>query len=464
MLVCSKDDSKRSFKDAIFSPLSDTGGLYCFDKIEPITKDLSAYSYKDVALEIIKSLNLDVDMKIFEKALKSYEEFDDKTCPVKLTKINDKLYINELYHGPTRAFKDMALCPFASLFESLADKDKKYLVMCATSGDTGPATLNAFKSKQNIKAVCIYPRGKTSYIQERQMASLKDENLKVLAIDKDFDAAQSALKTLLNDDEFKNALDDKNYVLSAANSVNIGRILFQIIYHYYAAIKLKNTVDVIIPSGNFGNALACFYAKKLGAKIDKIKIISNENNILTEFFNTGIYDISNKTLKLTSSPAMDILISSNIERLMFEFFGQKRTAQLYKDLSSSKRFSITNDELAMLKEHFVASFCTDEKTLKNIKEFSSHSIIDPHTATALNMVDDKINIICSTAEWIKFVPSMAKALYGKSENELLELEKIRKDFDLSVKEEVANLLKDDTRYDELVDVSSIKSKILEWIW
>lgn len=463
MLVCTKDESKKSFEDAIFSPLSNNGGLYCFDDIKPLNEDLSGLSYVEVAIKIIKHLIKDIDEGIFLKALKSYESFDDKTCPVKLTKIRENLYINELYHGPTRAFKDMALCPFGTLFEELSKNDKNYLIMCATSGDTGPATLNAFKDKKNIKAVCIYPKGKTSFIQERQMSSMDNKNLKVISINEDFDAAQNTLKNLLNDDEFKAKLEEKKYVLSAANSVNIGRILFQIIYHYFVAIKFQKPVNIIVPSGNFGNALACFYAKKLGANINKIKIISNENNILTEFFNTGIYDISNKTLKLTSSPAMDILISSNIERLLFYFFGYKRTNELYEELKKHKKFNLSQEELKVLQNDFVASFCDDKTTLLNIKNFSKEAIIDPHTATALNMLDDEINIICSTAEWIKFVPSMAKALYGSSVDELKELEKISKEFALEVKPNIANLLKDDTRYDENLQIKDIKNNILEWL-
>ena len=311
-----------SFSQAILSPIGAHGGLYApktlphldedfFNEARQIINEKGAY--KKLALRVIKAFDFDLDLEIFERALRRYDSFDDGE-PTHLNEING-YYFNELWHGPTRAFKDMALAPFGALLEELAS-NQKYLIIVATSGDTGPATLEAFSGSKNVSVVCMYPSGGTSQTQKLQMLSYsRFSNSLVLGIRGNFDDAQRTLKALLGNDDFKNVLKAKGFKLSAANSVNFGRILFQIIYHLYASIKIasQNPVNIVVPSGNFGDALGAYYAKKMGANIAKIGIASNENNVLTDFINTGIYDISKRTLKQTISPAMDILISSNIE-------------------------------------------------------------------------------------------------------------------------------------------------------
>ena len=317
------------FKEAVLNPSTDDNSLYAPKTLPKFNlKDLKNLSYKQFALKLIQSFEFDVDYEVFKKALDSYENFDDKDCPIYIFKASENLYINELYHGPTRAFKDMALQPFGVLLDELS-KDKKFLILCATSGDTGPATLKAFENKDNIKVVCIYPHLGTSEIQALQMNTMQAKNLKVMPISGDFDTAQNILKTLLNDKNFSDSLSKLGYCLSVANSVNFARILFQTIYHYYVSLKLNKTIDIIVPSGNFGNALAAYYAKKMGANIDKIKIASNSNNILSDFFTKGEYDLRGRMLIKTISPAMDILISSNIERLMERLTAQEENIMLY---------------------------------------------------------------------------------------------------------------------------------------
>ena len=279
------------FKEAVLNPSTDDKSLYAPKELPKLNiKDLKNLSYRDFALKFIQSFDFDVDDEIFKKALNSYDSFDDKTCPIHLFELSDKIYINELYHGPTRAFKDIALQPFGVLLDELSE-DKNFLILCATSGDTGPATLKAFENKDNIKVVCIYPHLGTSEIQALQMNTMQAKNLKVMPISGDFDSAQSIVKELLNDRDFLKELSSCDYNLSVANSVNFARILFQSIYHYYATLKFDEDIDIIVPSGNFGNALAAYYAKKMGAKIDKIKIASNSNNILSDFFRKGEYDL-----------------------------------------------------------------------------------------------------------------------------------------------------------------------------
>ena len=448
------------FKEALINPNTPQGGLYTpafLPKFDGYAcKNLS---YKEFALELIKSFKFGYE-ETFKKALKSYDNFDDKNCPIVLQKINKKLYINELYHGPTRAFKDMALQPFGVLLSEFC-KDKKILILCATSGDTGPATLKSFENNPNIKVACMYPKNGTSLVQTLQMRTMKAENLKVFAINGDFDEAQKTLKNLLSKEDFKNKL--KNYELCAANSVNFGRILFQIIYHYYAAVQIDKKLDIIVPSGNFGNALGAYFAKKMGAKIDKIKIASNENKILSEFFNEGVYDLRDKKLIKTISPAMDILISSNVERLLFDKFKDKRTKELIHQLKNQKYFKLNQNELESLREDFEANYCTDEECIKFIK--NSKILIDPHTATCFKLFNEnKIQIISSTAEWSKFTPSMMKALFQKEcINEKEDIKRIAKEFKVELKPEILELFDKQDESVESIESEEVENKILEWI-
>ena len=241
--------------------------------------------------------------------------------------------MSELYHGPTRAFKDMALQPFGAVLSAIAQKrNENYLIMAATSGDTGPAALETFKNKANVQVACMYPIGGTSDVQRLQMVTEDAENLKVIGVKGDFDDTQNALKRLLASDSFKKKLKEKNIHLSAANSVNFGRIIFQTIYHIHSylelvrqnAIEMGENVYLNVPSGNFGNALGGYYAMKMGLPVEKILIASNSNNILTQWISTGKYDLRTVSVIPTTSPAMDILISSNVERILFDMFGKDR--------------------------------------------------------------------------------------------------------------------------------------------
>lgn len=448
------EDIKSDFKNALNSPLSSDGGLFCPSELKKLDiNELKKLSYKDFAKKVF--VNFSDNLDEFLKSLDEYLEFDTKE-PFVIKKLDSKTHICELFHGKTRAFKDLALAPLARLMD-----DKKQLIICATSGDTGPATLSAFSKNKNSKVVCIFPKGKTSKVQEKQMANVDYGNSLVLAIDGNFDDAQSKLKELLNDKDFKEAISKSGYNLSAANSLNFGRIMYQLLYHYYLSLQYDKAINVIIPSGNFGNALACFYAKQMGANIDKIKIVSNENTILYDFFTTGEYDLRNREFKCTHSPAMDILKSSNLERLIYYFFGASRTKELYESLEKNKFFKITNDELAKLKEHFIAYKCSDKETLENIKAYKDY-LLDPHTATAINALDDSFNVICSTAEWSKFTPSINKAL-GVFKDELTSIKDYAKKYNYKLNENLLNALNSNTYYAKDIKVDEIKNTIIEWI-
>nr|WP_314119969.1 threonine synthase [uncultured Campylobacter sp.] len=513
-LVSTRDFSQKAdLSYALLNPSASGGGLFSPERLPLLSEDFfkqcEDLSYKQIALKIIESFDFDVSSEVFEDALKRYDKFENPACPVQIKKLSENAYILELYHGPTLAFKDMALQPFGALLKSIAkSRNEKFLIMCATSGDTGPATLEAFADDENIKAVCLYPQGGTSEIQRQQMVKQSAANLKILGVRGNFDDAQRALKSLLADEDFKNELARANLNLSAANSVNFGRILFQIIYYLYASIyfskhgilspeqNLKqsdqcqacsknfgaaagansaqsakqgskfNTFDVIVPSGNFGNALGAYFAKKMGAKIGKIKIASNANNILTELFTRGIYDLRKRELIRTISPAMDILISSNVERLLSDMFGDARTSELMQSLARDKFYKLSASELAKLREIFEADFCDDAQCAKFIKQESSHGVlVDPHTATCFKLLDEsRLNLVISTAKWIKFTPSMIGAIKGRAcEDERADMIALSKEFRSDIPPQISRLFSAPQVHSSVVEQSEIKNAIMEWI-
>ncbi len=443
-------DEKKSFSEVILNPAAPNGGLYVPERIPKINEkyllrffdEFEEKTYRHIARSILKKFKVDLDSELIEKALYIYlRNFDDPDV-VPLIRLKN-FYVAELWHGPTRAFKDMALQPFGMILSALAKKrGENYLILAATSGDTGPATLKTFENRENIKVVCIYPHEGTSEVQKLQMITTDAKNEKVLGILGDFDDAQSALKNLLKDEEFKKTLQENNIKLSAANSVNFGRIIFQIIYHFWSYIKLisryeikiGDKIDVIIPSGNFGNALGAYYAKKMGLPIDKIVIASNKNNVLYELITYGKYDLRDKNLIKTISPAMDILKSSNVERMIFDKFGEERTVELMKSLEENGYFELTEDELKKVREDFIADFATDGECEDIIKRYvkDEYYLMDPHTATAVKAFEylkqkgelgNNKCVIYSTAEWTKFAPSIYYALTGEDINrEIAELE------------------------------------------
>ena len=513
-LVSTRDFSQKAdLSYALLNPSASGGGLFSPERLPLLSEDFfkqcEDLSYKQIALKIIKSFDFDVSSEIFESALKRYDKFENPACPVQIKKLSGNAYILELYHGPTLAFKDMALQPFGALLKSIAkSRNEKFLIMCATSGDTGPATLEAFADDENIKAVCLYPQGGTSEIQRQQMVKQSAANLKILGVRGNFDDTQRALKSLLADDDFRNELARANLNLSAANSVNFGRILFQIIYYLYASIyfskhgvlgyeqNLKqsdqcatcgknfgavasansaqgvkqsakfNAFDVIVPSGNFGNALGAYFAKKMGAKIGKIKIASNANNILTELFTSGIYDLRGRELIRTISPAMDILVSSNVERLLSDMFGDARTSELMQSLARDKFYQLSANELAKLREVFEADFCDDAQCAKFIKQESSRGVlIDPHTATCFKLLDEsRLNLVISTAKWIKFTPSMIGAIKGRAcEDERADMIALSKEFRSDIPPQITRLFSAPQVHSSVVEQSEIKNAIMEWI-
>lgn len=475
--------SEVTFSQAILNPSASFGGLYVPKELPRIDakwlNEAKNLSYKQLCLKILNLFALDIDEDVIKEALDLYDHFDDPNDPVPLVKLDTKTYVNELYHGPTRAFKDMALQPFGYILSHLAQKNgQKYLILAATSGDTGPATLDTFKNRENINVVCIYPDGGTSDVQRLQMVTNDATNEKIVGIYGNFDDAQKALKTLLNSSNFKETLKSQNISLSAANSVNFGRIIFQIIYHFSAYLKLLNSGDIqkneriylSIPSGNFGNALGAYYAKKMGLPVEKILVASNINNILTDLLTKGKYDISGRTLLKTTSPAMDILISSNVERLLYDKFGSKRTKELMEDLQKNKRYNLSKEELDSLQEDFSACFCDDKFVDEMIQKSAKNGyILDPHTATCLKTKEltnkPLINVIASTAEWTKFAPTMYNAIKDKQDkiDDEKALNLLQKSHKLKIPQSISDLFSKNLVHKEVIDANTLEQTIIKFL-
>lgn len=472
-----------TFSEAILSPMSSFGGIYS-PKFLPVLglnflkKHISS-NYQVMALDVLDAFEIDIDPNVVDTALNLYNDFDDQNNPAPVVKVKDDLYVSELYHGPTRAFKDMALQPFGAVLSSLAQKrNENYLILAATSGDTGPAALETFKNRDNVQVACLYPDGGTSDVQRLQMVTEDAKNLKVTGIHGDFDDAQRALKSLLDSEAFNTKLKEKNIHLSAANSVNFGRIIFQLIYHIHSylelvrqdAITLGDNVYLDVPSGNFGNALGGYYAMKMGLPVEKILIASNNNNVLTQWINTGLYDLRNSSVIPTTSPAMDILKSSNVERILFDLFGAHRTKELMLQLDTEQYYQLNEDELEKLQRVFSADFCTDDEGKQYIQQtFADGYLMDPHTATCFKTYDTckekpLKTIAYSTAEWTKFSPTIANALTGETgAGDETALKAIAAKANIDIPKQINALFDKEITQATIIDKQDIEQEILNFL-
>ncbi len=473
-----------TFSQAILAPIASFGGLYVPEKLPELGRDFLEKhlnsSYKELAKDMLGRFEIDIDSEVIDEALNLYDSFDDKNNPVPVVKVKENLYISELYHGPTRAFKDMALQPFGIVLSSIAQRlNESYLILAATSGDTGPAALETFKNRANVQVACLYPDGGTSDVQRLQMVTEDATNLKVIGIHGVFDDAQNALKHLLASESFKAALKEKNVSLSAANSVNFGRIIFQIIYHIHSylelvrqnAITMGEKVYLNVPSGNFGNALGGYYASQMCVPVEKIIISSNENNVLTKLIKSGKYDLRESEVVGTTSPAMDILKSSNIERILFDMFGFARTRELMENLETQKFYELTADELTTLQNSFDADFCNGDEGKVYIKDTFTNDnyLMDPHTATCMKSYetccDPKIKTIAySTAEWTKFSPVIANALTGEVDaHDIDALESISQTASLEIPAVIKGLFSKEITQKTVIDKEDIEKEILKFL-
>ena len=438
---------------AILKGLSDDGGLFVPDHIPALDKSLSeltGMSYQQVAYEVMKLFLTDFTEEELKNCINNaYDSKFDTEKIAPLVQADDAYYL-ELFHGSTIAFKDMALSILPHLMITSARKNNiknEIVILTATSGDTGKAALAGFADVKGTRIIVFYPKNGVSPIQEKQMVTQKGANTFVVGIHGNFDDAQTGVKKIFSDKELAKEMDEKGFQFSSANSINIGRLVPQICYYVYAYAQLLKDgkitegekINVVVPTGNFGNILAAFYAKNMGLPIDKLICASNDNKVLYDFFRTGTYD-RNREFVLTTSPSMDILISSNLERLIYTIAGQdaQKDVELMTQLKEKGVYEITAEMKEGLKD-FVGGFATEEEVKETIHDTYQKTgyVMDTHTAVAAHVCaqyrkdtkDEKKCLVASTASPYKFVRNVMIAIdpkYDEMEDFALidELEKV----------------------------------------
>lgn len=435
------EETPIGFAQAVINGLAQGGGLYVPEAIPSLTLEeickLAEYPYRDRAAFIYKAFNIDLDNEVIAECMdKSYSDNFDNEKIAPITTLHNDVHMLELWHGPTSAFKDMALQCLPNFFEASAKKlkaegklDHDFCILVATSGDTGKAALEGFKGIENVDVCVLFPEGGVSDLQRKQMVTTTGDNVCVWAVRGNFDDCQTTAKKVFSDAKFNGRLlEDDNMVLSSANSINWGRLMPQIVYYIasYAElvaegqISAGELIDVCVPTGNFGNILAAWYAKQMGTPIGTLFCASNENRVLTDFIETGVYDISSRDFVLTPSPSMDILVSSNVERQLFELSGRDSEAikQWMEDLSSKRRFELDKRTAARLASEFKGYSINNEDCLETIKAVLDEYdyLMDPHTAVAYaaaqELKGDRPVLVASTAHWAKFGSNVFRAING----------------------------------------------------
>ncbi len=423
--------------EAILKGLADDGGLFVpvsIPKLDVTLDELKTMSYQETAYEVMKKFLTDFTEEELKSCIsKAYDSKFDTEEIAPLAKVDGTYYL-ELFHGATIAFKDMALSILPHLLTTSAKKNNvknEIVILTATSGDTGKAALAGFADVEGTKIIVFYPKNGVSKVQELQMVTQKGDNTSVVAIHGNFDCAQSGVKAIFENKELAKELDAAGYQFSSANSINIGRLVPQIVYYVYAYAKLLENkqmtageeINVVVPTGNFGNILAAYFAKHMGIPIAKLICASNDNKVLFDFFKTGVYD-KNREFILTNSPSMDILISSNLERLVYFIAGSdaEKNSALMKDLKEKGVYELTEDMEANLTD-FEAGYATEEEVREMIAATykSTGYVMDTHTAVAASVYanyqkesgDYRRTVIASTASPYKFARSVMTAIDEK---------------------------------------------------
>ena len=462
-------------KVTLLQGLSEDGGLFVLenfkDKID--LEKLLNKSYTEIALEVLK-LFFSFDEKKLKSAIeKAYSKFStSKVTP--LVELKES-YILELFHGPTSAFKDVALTLLPHLIQlALEGTNQEILVLTATSGDTGKAALEGFKDVAQTEIIVFYPKNGVSKVQELQMRTQEGKNTKVCAIEGNFDDAQTGVKNIFLDENLQKKLGDKKF--SSANSINIGRLTPQIVYYIVSyvelvknnKIKMGDKINFVVPTGNFGDILAGYYAKKLGLPVNKFICASNNNNVLYDFLTTGTYDRNREFLK-TISPSMDILISSNLERLLYDLSGadDKYIKSLMEDLNKNGKYQVNDEILKKIKEQFGAGYATDEETAKTIKKVWKEEkyLLDPHTAVAYKvMLEQNLSeptVVLSTASPYKFCASVANALLNiHDEDEFVLMQKLYETTKIEIPENLKNLKSKEILHSDIIKKEEMPEYVL----
>lgn len=446
MYISTRNNSKKvNASEVIIKGMVPGGGLYIPEEIPVINmEDLKGkmnVPYAELA-EWVFSHYLDdfteEEIKHCVQSAYSNENFDIESI-VPVVKLDQNIYILELWHGPTAAFKDMALQVLPHLLTTALKKhdiDKDIVILVATSGDTGKAALEGFKNVDGTQIIVFYPHGGVSEVQELQMLTTDGNNTYMCAVEGNFDDCQTAVKEIFSDSKYGERISEKGFFFSSANSINWGRLMPQIVYYFSAYLQLVRReqvafgedVDFVVPTGNFGNILAGWYAREMGLPIKKLICASNENNVLTDFFHTGVYDTNRDFIK-TESPSMDILVSSNLERFLYLMNGQNGDliTQWMASLNKEGRFEIDGDTKKNIDEVILAGSANDTETKETIHSIydTTHYLLDTHTAVAVRVGEqfelERPRIIDATAHPFKFVGAVHDALYSEENLEISEL-------------------------------------------
>lgn len=476
---------------AILKGIAEDGGLYVPEIMPKMNFDwneLKDKNYQAIATEVLSLFLTDYTETEIEFCVnQAYDsKFTDERI-VPLVNVKDDVFSLELFHGSTIAFKDMALSILPHLMTLAAKKqqiDDEIVILTATSGDTGKAAMAGFANVPGTRIVVFYPKEGVSEIQRLQMVTQKGENTKVVAIEGNFDDAQTEVKNILNDEKLREDLKNKGFRFSSANSINIGRLTPQVAYYVYGyaqLVKLDRVVagqeiDIVVPTGNFGNILAAYYAKNIGVPIRNLICASNQNNVLVDFFNNGHYD-RKRSFFVTNSPSMDILVSSNLERLVFDLTGgnDKATAKFMSELSNLGEYKITAKMYDKLHD-FYAYYADEEQTLKTIKNYFNQYqyLMDPHTAVAFSVYDqykaDNANLvqvptlIASTASPYKFPLSVMSAFnIAEKRNDFVLVEAINQLSGMPVPEAVAEIINAPILHDNTSSINGMIEQVLNFL-
>lgn len=474
---------------AILRGLANDGGLFVPTQIPALDvpmEELGKMSYQETAYEVMKRFLTDFTEEELKHCINSAYDSKFDTEEIAPLVEADGAYYLELFHGSTIAFKDMALSILPYLLTTAAKKNhvkNEIVILTATSGDTGKAALAGFSDVPGTKIIVFYPKNGVSPIQEKQMVTQKGDNTFVVGIHGNFDQAQTGVKKMFSDAALAKEMDAAGYQFSSANSINIGRLVPQIVYYVYAYAKLyangviakDEPVNVVVPTGNFGNILAAFYAKNMGIPIAKLICASNENKVLYDFFSTGTYD-KNREFMLTSSPSMDILISSNLERLLFDLSGENDAEiRIYMDaLGSAGRYQVSDNIKAKLDDAFWGGCCSEEGTEETIRRYwQDHNyLIDPHTAVAAEVLaqyrvasgDETPAVVVSTASPYKFCGSVLTAIGETPCGDGLELlDQLHAVSGVPVPCRLAELKGKSRRFDKTVEKQAMEQAVLDFL-
>ncbi len=481
--------------EAIVKGLSAEGGLYIPESVPAVSietiEEMADMSYNDRAKKILGLFLTDFKAAEVEDCVtKAYTKNKFGTNSIApVYKLDKNRYILELWHGPTCAFKDMALQILPHLLTTSVKKtgmDREIVILVATSGDTGKAALEGFKDVEGTKIIVFYPESGVSGIQKLQMCTQEGNNVFVSAVNGNFDDAQTGVKSIFTDKEYAAELDAKGISLSSANSINWGRLAPQIVYYFSAycdmlkgeEIKAGEQVNICVPTGNFGNILAAYYAKLMGLPVKTLICASNSNNVLTDFINTGVYD-RNREFFTTISPSMDILISSNLERLLYLLSGRNdgEISSYMEELKAAGKYTVSDDIFAKVRENFRAGFADDDKCRETIRRVQDEFgyVIDPHTSVAVAVHEEYAaasgdgtkTIIASTASPFKFNGDVLTALLGreevedKDEFELLRI--LAERYELTVPPSLGELEDKDVRFETVCDKTMMKAVVNEFL-